>query len=203
MAVTTVPLQPISKGILPKLWIGIALLLIVAGAFAWVSTAKAGAQYGTAEQFFAYNAGQSGVSTTESGLQYKVIEEGEGPNPGPNDFALINYEGLFRDGESFDSGDSIPFALGDPLPGVNAISPVLGFKEALGLMNTGAKYRFWIPPELAYGDNPPPDSGIQPGDVIVFDIEMLEFISRDQLMMGMMQMQQQQMGAPPPPGGAQ
>ncbi|MCA1748665.1 MAG: FKBP-type peptidyl-prolyl cis-trans isomerase, partial [Parasphingopyxis sp.] len=108
-------------------------------------------------------------------------------------------------GESFDSGQSVPFALGEPLPGINAVSSVDGFKEALGLMNTGATYRVWLPPELAYGDNPPPGSGIEPGDVIVFDIEMLEFVSRNQLIMGLMQMQQQdgEGGAVPPgPEGA-
>jgi FKBP-type peptidyl-prolyl cis-trans isomerase len=155
--------------------------------------------YGSAEDFLASNAREASVETTDSGLQFKVLEEGQGPSPQIGDFALINYEGMFRTGESFDQGQSVPFALGEPLPGINAVSPVEGFREALGLMNTGARYRVWLPPELAYGDNPPPGSGIEAGDVIVFDIEMLEFVSRDQLIMGLMQMQQQE-GGPPPPG---
>lgn len=200
MTVTAVPLRPIPRGNLVKLWIGVALLVLGGLALAWYTTAGTAAMYGSAEDFLSHNARQAGVETTESGLQYRVLEEGEGPSPQPGDFALVNYEGKFRSGDSFDAGQSVPFALGEPLPGINAVSPVEGFKEALGLMNTGARYRFWLPPELAYGDNPPPGSGIEPGDVIVFDVEMLEFVSRNQLIMGLMQMQQQggPAGAPMP-----
>lgn len=200
MSVTAVPLRPIGRGTLAKLWVGIAALLLGAVALAWFTTAGTAAMYGSAEDFLAHNARQAGVAQTDSGLQYRVLEEGEGPSPEIGDFALINYEGKFRTGESFDSGESIPFALGEPLPGIQAVSPVEGFREALTLMNTGARYRFWLPPDLAYGDDPPPGSGIEPGDILVFDIEMLEFVSRNQLIMGLMQ--QQQMGGQgvPPPG---
>lgn len=200
MTVTAVRLRPVPRGNLAKLWIGVALLLAAGLALAWHTTAGVAAMYGSAEDFLSHNARQAGVETTASGLQYRVIEEGQGPSPEAGDFALVNYEGMFRTGESFDAGESVPFALGEPLPGINAVSPVDGFKEALGLMSTGARYRVWLPPELAYGDNPPPGSGIEPGDVIVFDIEMLEFVSRNQLIMGLMQMQQQGAEGAPPPG---
>ncbi|MFN2258888.1 MAG: FKBP-type peptidyl-prolyl cis-trans isomerase N-terminal domain-containing protein, partial [Parasphingopyxis sp.] len=96
MTVTAVPLRPIARGTLAKLWIGIGLLIAGALALAWYSTAGIAAMYGSAESFLAHNARQDGVESTGSGLQYQVLEAGEGPSPEPGDFALINYEGMFR-----------------------------------------------------------------------------------------------------------
>jgi hypothetical protein len=186
MSVTTVPLRPIEKGALAKLWIGVALLLAVAAVGAWWLTARPVAMFGTSEDFLAWNGGQSGVETTESGLQYQVLEEGDGgARPGPGAGVIVNYEGRLIDGTVFDSAQQ----QGIPLDMV-----VPGWAEGIQLMDRGSRYRFWIPPDLGYGAEGRPGSPIGPDSVIVFDVDLLDFISREQLM----QMQMQQMGLQSP-----
>lgn len=189
MSVTAVPLRPIAKDALPKLWIGIVLAVIAAVAFAWFTTGREAAIHGSAEDFLAWNADQSGVVTTDSGLQYRILEGGDGgEHPGATDAVLINYEGRLVTGEVFDSGERVPMNLGQVLP---------GFTEALLLMDRGARYRVWLPPSLGYGASPPPDSQIEPDSVMEFDIELIDFISQDALMRQM----QQQMGGEGAEGG--
>jgi FKBP-type peptidyl-prolyl cis-trans isomerase FkpA len=191
MSITTVPLHPIKKGTLIKLWIGIVVLLGAAAVFAWCATARPIAMNGTAEDFLSWNGSQSGVVTTDSGLQYQILEVGdEAGSPGPGAGVIVNYEGRLIDGTVFDSGEQ----QGLPLDGV-----IDGWAEGIQEMSRGARYRFWIPPALGYGENPPPGSLIQADSVLVFDVELLEFISREELM----QLQMQQMGLPSgPPEGA-
>jgi len=196
MSTTTVPLRPIQKGTLIKLWIGVFVLLAAAALFAWCSTARSIAMNGTPEDFLSWNGSQSGVVTTDSGLQYQVLEAGdEAGSPGPGAGVIVNYEGRLVDGTVFDTGEQ----QGLPLDGV-----IEGWAEGIQEMSRGARYRFWIPPALGYGETPPPGGPIQADSVIVFDVELLEFISREELMQLQMQQQMQQMGvqpegmAPPP-----
>lgn len=185
MSVTAVPLRPIEKGTLAKLWIGIAVLLAVAAAFAWFTTARAVAMSGSSEDFLAWNGSRSGVVTTASGLQYQILEEGEGgEQPTATDTVLVNYVGRIPEGETFDEGEQRPIDLNQVIP---------GWQEALPLMSRGARFRLWVPPALGYGPNAPPDSPITPDSVMEFDIELIDFISQAQLM----QMQMQQMGVGP------
>lgn len=106
------------------------------------------------------------VTTTGSGLQYEILEEGEGDSPGPKDRVKVHYQGTLEDGTVFDSsidrGEPAVFPL-------NAVIP--GWTEGLQLMKPGAKFRFVIPPDLAYGDG---GAGVIPaGATLIFEVELL------------------------------
>lgn len=123
------------------------------------------------EQFLAENFKKEGVKTTLSGLQYEVVEEGKGNKPGTTDTVKVHYHGTLIDGTVFDSSVS----RGTPASfGVNQVIP--GWTEALQLMNEGAKYRLYIPQELAYGAHPHPGGAIKPYMALIFDVELLEII---------------------------
>jgi FKBP-type peptidyl-prolyl cis-trans isomerase FklB len=120
--------------------------------------------------FLAENKTKPGVVTTASGLQYIVLKEGTGPKPAATDKVKCNYEGKLIDGTVFDSsikqGHPIEFA-------VNGV--IRGWTEALQLMNTGSRWRLFIPSELAYGDQQMgPD--IKPGSTLIFEVELMEII---------------------------
>lgn len=121
------------------------------------------------EQFLAENAKKDGVQVTSSGLQYEIVTEGSGEKPGPTSQVTVHYHGTLADGTVFDSSIS----RGTPATfGVNQV--IKGWTEALQLMNKGAKYRLYIPQELAYGANPHPGGPIEPFMALVFDVELLE-----------------------------
>jgi FKBP-type peptidyl-prolyl cis-trans isomerase FklB len=118
--------------------------------------------------FLAENAKKDGVTTTDTGLQYKVLEAGDGAQPTADDKVKVHYKGTLIDGTVFDSsydrGEPIVF----PVTGV-----IPGWVEALQLMNVGAKFELAIPSDLAYG---PTGSGqaIGPDAVLVFEVELLD-----------------------------
>lgn len=180
--VTAVPIAPVKRSYLG--W-------LIAGILAAVLAAAALAVQG--DDFLARNGRASGVVTTASGLQYKVLSPGSGPKPTDTDVVLVNYEGKLLDGTTFDkSPQPVPF----PVTGV-----VKGFSEGLKLMPKGAKYRFWIKPELGYGAE---TKGPIPGNsTLVFDVELVDFLP--EAVVRQLQQQQQMMGggAPgaAPPGG--
>ena len=120
------------------------------------------------EAFLAANKEKEGVITTESGLQYKVIVEGSGENPTPEDTVQVHYRGTLIDGTEFDSS----YARGEPAEfQVNRV--IAGWTEALQLMSEGAKWELYIPSELAYG---PRGAGadIGPDAVLIFEVELLK-----------------------------
>jgi FKBP-type peptidyl-prolyl cis-trans isomerase FklB len=120
------------------------------------------------EAFLADNAQRSEVKTTSSGLQYEVLQEGDGPKPGPTSQVTVHYHGTLIDGTVFDSS----VERGAPATfGVNQV--IRGWTEALQLMAAGSKYRLTIPQELAYGANPHPGGAIQPYAALIFDVELL------------------------------
>lgn len=120
------------------------------------------------EQFLAENASKSGITTTASGLQYEVVEEGNGPKPTANDTVKVHYHGTLIDGTVFDSSVS------RGLPATFGVHQVIkGWTEALQLMPVGSKYRLYIPQELAYGANPHPGGAIKPYMALIFDVELL------------------------------
>ncbi|MEY4485929.1 MAG: FKBP-type peptidyl-prolyl cis-trans isomerase [Flavobacteriia bacterium] len=120
------------------------------------------------EAFLADNAQRPEVKTTESGLQYEVLQEGDGPKPGPTSQVTVHYHGTLIDGTVFDSS----VERGAPATfGVNQV--IRGWTEALQLMAAGSKYRLTIPQELAYGANPHPGGAIQPYAALIFDVELL------------------------------
>jgi FKBP-type peptidyl-prolyl cis-trans isomerase len=120
--------------------------------------------------FLAENATKDGITVTESGLQYEVIAEGDGPKPGPEDRVSIHYKGTLLDGSQFDSS----YDRGQPATfGVSGV--IDGFSEGLQLMSVGSHYRFFIPSEIGYGEN---GSGraIGPHATLVFEVEMLDIV---------------------------
>ena len=122
----------------------------------------------TGEAFLADNAKKEGVVTTESGLQYMVLTEGSGKHPVATERVKCHYEGRLIDGTVFDSsyrrGEPATF----PLNGV-----IAGWTEGLQLMGEGAKFRFFIPYNLAYGARGAGES-IPPYAALVFDVELIE-----------------------------
>jgi FKBP-type peptidyl-prolyl cis-trans isomerase FkpA len=166
--VTAVPLRPIKKGSLAKLWIGIALVAAAGVAVAYRGTVRQVAMAEPAAQFLARNAKQSGVVTTPSGLQYKVVKEGAGPSPQRSDVVIVEYDGKLANGESFDSSANHGGPASLPVEGL-----IPGWVEALQLMKPGAKYRFWIPPELGYGEAGAGNGVIPPNALLVFDVTLL------------------------------
>lgn len=115
------------------------------------------------------NKNKDGVHTTESGLQYEIINEGEGKKPSAQDNVSVHYHGTLIDGTVFDSS----VERGTPASfGVHQVIP--GWTEALQLMSTGAKFKLYIPQELAYGANPHPGGPIQPYSALIFDVELIE-----------------------------
>jgi FKBP-type peptidyl-prolyl cis-trans isomerase FklB len=120
-----------------------------------------------ARKFLAENAHRKGVTTTSSGLQYKVLNAGSGVSPHPADQVTVNYRGTLLDGTEFDSS----YKRGQPATfQVNRVIP--GWTEALVMMKPGAKWELYIPPELAYGDNSPAPV-IPPGSLLKFEVELL------------------------------
>lgn len=193
MSVTAVPIRPLKKGSLAKLWIGLGVLVLAAGAVAWAGTE--GQRATDPATFFASNAGREGVVTTASGLQIETVQPGTGPQPGPNDIAVIEYEGRLLDGTVFD--DSARHGGPAPLP-VGGVVP--GFSEALQMMRQGGSYRIWIPPALGYGAQVQPGSPIPPNAALDFDVKLVEVVSQAQ-MEALQRQQYEQMGGEPAPGG--
>ncbi len=120
------------------------------------------------EKFLAENAKNDGVTVTASGLQYSVIKEGTGKKPKATDKVVCHYEGTLIDGTIFDSsikrGEPATFPL-------NMV--IAGWTEGLQLMAEGAKYRFFIPYNLAYGEAGAAGS-IPPYAALIFDVELIE-----------------------------
>jgi FKBP-type peptidyl-prolyl cis-trans isomerase FklB len=119
------------------------------------------------EAFLAENAKQEGVVVTESGLQYKVLESGEGDSPGPADMATVHYRGTLIDGTQFDSSYDRGQPATFPVGGV-----IAGWTEALQLMKPGAKWQLVIPAGLAYGERGA-GQNIGPNATLLFEVELI------------------------------
>lgn len=144
MSVSQVPIRPIKKGSLLKLWLAIAVLVAVA-----FGIAKAGA-------------GQ--LST----VQVDTVTAGSGPLITEMDGVIIEYTGRTENGTVFDSTEGrgpAPFLVAQVVP---------GFREALTRMQQGGRYKIVIPGRLAYGANPPPGSPIGPNEDLAFDVHVLQ-----------------------------
>ncbi len=119
------------------------------------------------EAFLAKNKSRPGVKTTASGLQYEVEKEGTGANPKPTDTVTVNYKGTLMDGTVFDSsydrGQPATFVLNQVIP---------GWTEGVQLMKPGAKYKFYIPSSLGYGEQGA-GAAIGPNSPLIFEVELL------------------------------
>jgi FKBP-type peptidyl-prolyl cis-trans isomerase FkpA len=120
------------------------------------------------EKFLAANAKKPGVQVTASGLQYQVLQAGNGPKPKASDVVRVNYRGTLLDGTVFDDSAQHGGPAAIPLSQV-----VPGWQEGIALMPVGAKYRFWIPAKLGYGEVGTPGGPIPPNATLVFDVELL------------------------------
>jgi FKBP-type peptidyl-prolyl cis-trans isomerase len=125
-----------------------------------------------AEAFLAENAAREGVTVTESGLQYEVLEAGDGPKPGAEDTVEVHYRGTLVDGTEFDSsysrGQTVTFGVGQV---------IAGWTEALQLMPVGSKWKLAIPADLAYGAG---GAGqlIGPNSALIFEVELVSIPSQ-------------------------
>jgi len=115
------------------------------------------------KKFLEENAKKDGVVTTESGLQYQIVEEGSGKSPSPTDKVTVNYRGTQVDGTEFDSSYKRGKPTSFPLNGV-----VKGWTEGLQLIKEGGKIKLFIPPELAYGARGP-----LANQTLIFDVELI------------------------------
>ena len=117
--------------------------------------------------FLEANKSKEGVVTTDSGLQYKVLTEGEGANPTEESEVEVNYKGTLINGDVFDSsydrGQAATFPIGNVIP---------GFREGMMLMKEGGKSILYIPAALAYGKQAPPSIG--PDQTLIFEVELLK-----------------------------
>lgn len=179
--VTRVPLQPIAKGSLVKLWLGIIVAIAIAAGLAWLSIPR-------------------GVEITE-------IVAGSGATPADGDVVFVKYRGTLPDGTEFDAADKLPIPvptegiLPDGVPMSTAEGQTIpGFREGLLQMKKGGKYELFIPADMAYGAEPPPGSPIPPNTDLKFEIEVVDFMNEEDvqrrfaMLQQMMQMQQQQQG---------
>ena len=120
------------------------------------------------QAFLAANKAKKGVFITGSGLQYMVLRPGAGARPKATDTVRVQYAGTLLDGTEFDSsyarGEPAEFRLDQVIP---------GWTEGVALMPVGAKYRFWVPAELAYGAEGTPGGPIGPNATLAFDVELL------------------------------
>jgi FKBP-type peptidyl-prolyl cis-trans isomerase len=124
------------------------------------------------EAFLRENNLKQGVTTTASGLQFEVLTEGDGTKPSAAATVSVHYHGTLIDGTVFDSS----VHRGEPATfGVHQVIP--GWTEALQLMSVGAKYRLYIPENLAYGAHPHPGGPIKPYSALIFDVELLAIVS--------------------------
>jgi len=131
------------------------------------------ANLAAATTFLEENKAREGVVVTESGLQYEVIEAGEGAKPGAEDTVEVHYRGTLVDGTEFDSsygrGETVTFGVGQV---------IAGWTEALQLMSVGSKYKLFIPPELGYGAGGAGQM-IGPNSALVFEVELVSIPSQN------------------------
>ena len=132
--------------------------------------AKANDNLKKGENFLKENATKNGIVTTESGLQYQVLKQGNGPVPTAKDRVRCTYHGTLIDGTVFDSsverGDTATFKVTDVIK---------GWQEALTMMHQGAKWKLYIPSDLAYGPNGNGRS-IGPNETIIFEVELIDVL---------------------------
>ncbi len=132
--------------------------------------AEYGPQIEAGQKFLSENGKAEGVVTLPSGLQYKVITQGTGATPGPEDIVKVQYTGTTISGAKFDSS----YDRGEPAS-FRVSNVIRGWVEGLQLMQEGSKYMLYIPSDLAYGERGA-GSIIKPFETLIFEVELLEII---------------------------
>lgn len=147
----------------------ITILLVGFTMFSMANATTAQENKAAGEAFLADNTKKAGVVTTASGLQYEVLTQGTGSvSPKASDTVTVHYKGTTIDGKEFDSSYSHGAPVSFPLNHV-----IKGWTEGVQLMTQGAKYRFYIPAELAYGEQSPTHT-IPPNSALIFDVELIK-----------------------------
>ncbi len=121
-------------------------------------------------KFLEENKNKEGITELPSGLQYKILKKGTGPIPKKGQKVTAHYTGKLANGTIFDSSvqRGKPFSVK-----VGTGRVIKGWDEVLQLMPVGSKWEIYLPPNLAYGVNPRPGSGIEPNDLLIFELELL------------------------------
>jgi FKBP-type peptidyl-prolyl cis-trans isomerase FkpA len=141
-------------------------------AFAGAMEKEASVNMEKGNTFLTENSKKPGISITQSGLQYEVINEGTGEIPGSGDMVRVNYEGTFIDGIVFDSS----YGRGEPAE-FRLDQVISGWSEGLQLMRAGSSYRFFIPSNLAYGEAG--NNSIPPNSVLIFKVDLLDILPQE------------------------
>ena len=164
MSVAEAAHRPARTGRATSLWLALILIIAAGVGLAWIG------------------AGAMRPEVTASGLQFRTIKSGTGDPIRPEDAALLDYVGTLDDGTVFDNsenhGGAQPFTMGSVFP---------GFGEAMGRMQDGGRYRFTMPPKLAFGNKPPPQ-GFPAGSNLTFEVQVRKIVRNGASMM---------MGQPP------
>jgi FKBP-type peptidyl-prolyl cis-trans isomerase FkpA len=181
--ITRVPIQPVAKGSLTKLWLGVVLAIAVGAGLAWAAVPR--------------------------GVDVNTVTAGTGPMPQTGDVLFIKYKGkLAADGTVFDESRDIPlpvegiFPEGTPFP-IEEGATIPGFFEGLKQMQKGGKYVLFIPADKAYGAEPPQGAPIPPNADLEFEIEVIDMMSQKtfERNLGILQQaMQSQMGGAGAPG---
>jgi FKBP-type peptidyl-prolyl cis-trans isomerase FkpA len=184
--ITAVPLRPIKKGAMTRLWLGVGAACVIAGGLAWAGTSKVVNNACSVRAF----KGTKPVITA-SGLMIQTKKPGVGASPTDADVTLVDYKGSLRDGKVFDQNQRTPLPVSGMIP---------GFTEALKLMQVGGEYRICIPPALGYGAQA--NERIPANSILFFDVTLLDFRSQQEIQAMQQQMQQSQGQGAAQPGGA-
>ena len=183
MSVTAVPIQPLKKGSVLKLWLGLAVLALAAAAAAW---------YGTR---------QFRPIVTETGVKLRVVKEGTGPKITKEDVAALRYKLHVGSEDSAVIQDSDQ--TGQPfVTTTDGVYP--GFGEGMKMMRQGGQYVLWVPPGQHVQGQIPPGTPFQASDTLVFEIEVMQVaagMAQQFKMQQQEQMRRQLEAMQPPPGG--
>jgi len=125
------------------------------------------------EAFLTANKDKEGIVTLPSGLQYKILTEGNGPKPTADDSVVCNYRGTLTDGKEFDSSFKRGQPATFPVKGV-----IKGWTEALQLMPVGSKWQLFVPPSLAYGEQGA-GADIGPNSTLIFEVELISIKEKE------------------------
>lgn len=162
-------LEDVLKGNTPQMSIDEAKQ-VINDYFAQLQEEKADLNKEAGEEFLRVNKEKAGVKTTESGLQYEILQEGNGKKPQATDKVKVHYEGRLIDGRVFDSS----IQRGQPAEfGLNQV--ISGWTEGLQLMPVGSKYRFFLPSDIAYGARGAGEM-IEPNSTLIFEVELIDII---------------------------
>lgn len=179
--VTRVPIQPVAKGSLTKIWLGVIVAILLGAGLAFAAVPK--------------------------GFSVETLTAGTGDFPQDGDMVFVKYKGsLASTGEVFDESQDIPlpvegvFPEGSPFP-IEPDATIEGFYKGLQQMQKGGTYKLFIPSDMAYGDEPPPGAPIPAGADLIFEIEVVDFMSREMFDRNLSILQRAMQGGAGGPGG--